>query len=120
MKAVINDLPAVQEAAEAMGATVLVNEKARGWSVGRSDKQADLVLRIPDCRFDVAVVRNEDGSYRMEGDLFNGALEKFFGKNFDKLGERYQIARLQRVARKKRMSTRVKENKGHLVLEVLA
>lgn len=105
---VVDNLDALEQAATTLGATTVRNSEARGWFA--SDKRkADLVISIPGVRFDIAVIK-VGTKYELQGDLYTGELEKFFGKGLARLGEEYQLVRIEREAKRaKRRTRRVKK-----------
>jgi len=121
----VTDLDVLKSACEELGATVLLNAKARGWSrTGANDQMCPMVISIPDCRFDIAVKLSADGShYEMEGDWYNGQLEKYFGKEGHKLGkilEMYLVHNAEGMARKKRRKFKRVDQGSHIDVEVYA
>jgi len=72
----IKDKAALVSAAQKLGAEVLFDEEARGWSSLRH--RGEIVLRHPESRYDVALNRVE-GVYELNADLFGGGVEKVYG-----------------------------------------
>lgn len=99
----VTDLDLLQSACEELGATVLRDTIARGWSRGgHNDQKVPMVIRIPECRFDIAVKDagiNEDGEtyYELEGDWYSGELEEFFGKEGHKVGKAIEMYLVHRA-----------------------
>jgi hypothetical protein len=103
-----------------LGATVLLDDFARGW--GSSTRRSDAVIRIPNGRYDISVTKSEDGThYVMDGDFYDGTLQKFFQKDCHKLGkilEMYSVHKAENICRKKRKTWKRIVHQTHIDVEV--
>jgi hypothetical protein len=121
----VTDLDVLQSACEELGATVLRDAKARGWSTsGVNDQMVPMVIRIPNSRFDLAVKKSACGCYyEIEGDWYDGSLEKHFGKEGHRVGkilEMYSVHKAEGLCKKKRKKFKRVVHDTHIDVEVFA
>jgi hypothetical protein len=69
IKSIIKDERAAIKAAKKLGFEVLKNQKWRVYS-GMSSRKADIVLRHKDCNFDLALIKQDDGTFEMSTDFY--------------------------------------------------
>jgi hypothetical protein len=99
----IRDIPALREACGELGLTVLENTLARGYS--SNNIKGDLVIRLRG-PYDVALTRQQDGSYGLTTDWWAGHVERELGKDYGKLLQLYGVHKAQAEARRKGYTTR--------------
>jgi hypothetical protein len=99
----IRDIPALREACGELGLTVLENTLARGYS--SNTLKGDLVIRLRG-PYDVALTRQQDGSYGLTTDWWAGHVERELGKDYGKLLQLYGVHKAQAEARRKGYTTR--------------
>ena len=129
VESTITDAGILQSACEELGAEVLLNAVARGFSRDSSvssygkDKLSDIVIRIPNCKYDLSVTKNAQGVYEIEGEWWGGELERFFGKEGHKVGkilEMYGVHKAEALCRKKRKKFNRVVRGTHVDIEVFA
>jgi hypothetical protein len=127
VEATVDDLAVLKSACEELGAECILGGIARGWtragqmSAYGQDQKCDMVIKIPNGRYDIAVKKGVDGVYSLEGDYYDGSLERFFGKDGHKLGkifEMYSVHRAENICRKKRKKWKRVVQETHIDLEV--
>lgn len=100
----VTELDILQSACEELGAECLLNEFARGW--GRQRKKSDMVIRIPESRYDIAVTKAKDGDhYVMDMESMDYEARAKFekdGHNLGKILEMYSVHKAEGLCRKKR------------------
>ncbi|MHA3771619.1 DUF1257 domain-containing protein [Verrucomicrobiota bacterium sgz303538] len=94
----IRDITALQAAVQELGLEVLINTTARGYSTNAI--QGDYVIRLKG-PYDVALTRNQDGSYGLTTDWWAGHVEKEVGANFGRLLQLYGVHKTIMEARKR-------------------
>jgi len=99
----IRDIPALREACRELGLTVTENGVARGYS--SNTHRGDLVIRLKG-PYDVALNRQQDGSYGLTTDWWNGHVERELGAGYGKLLQLYGVYRAQAEARRKGYTTK--------------
>jgi len=98
----IRDVDALRDACGELGLALLQNAEARGYYTQRTHGDFVIQLNGP---YDIAVNRQDSGSYGLTADLWEGAVEKEVGQRFGKLLQLYGVHKATREARRK----------GHLV-----
>jgi hypothetical protein len=116
----VDDLDLLESACKELGATVLRDAFARGWA--GNQRRSDMVIRIPNGKYDLSVTKSEDGNhYVMDGDFFDRSLSKFFEKDGHKLGkilEMYSVHKAENLCRKKRKTWKRVVHPTHIDVEV--
>lgn len=96
----MTDMQCLTKAAEKLGCTVLKNANAAGYR-GQT-QQADLVLKHPQSRYDVAMLKNKEGAYEPHADMMGGEIRNVYGtpeSAFGKLVARYGAEKAKKVAK---------------------
>ncbi len=102
IKTQIKDIEALRSACAELGVPLLQNAEARGFV---SNKQAgEYVVRLKG-PYDIALNRQQDGSYGLTADLWQGHVEREVGTGYGKLLQLYAVHKAMREAKRK----------GHLV-----
>jgi hypothetical protein len=99
----IRDIPALQAACRELGLTLLENTDARGYS--SNNIKGDLVIRLRG-PYDVALNRQQDGSYGLTTDWWAGHVERELGAGYGKLLQLYGVHKAQAEAKRKGYTTR--------------
>lgn len=94
----IKDLDALADACEELGAELVYQGVARGYATNVHIGDAVIKLKGP---YDIALNRQEDGTYGLTTDWWNGHVEKEVGTNFTKLIQFYGVHKAMREAKKK-------------------
>ncbi len=102
IKTQIRDIAALEKAVQELGLQLLENSTARGYST--NETKGDYVIRLKG-PYDVALNKNQDGTYGLTTDWWNGHVEKEVGASFGRLLQLYGVHKATMEARKK----------GHLV-----
>ena len=81
-KVPIKDIAALYAAATDLQAAgvnciLVANTGCRLWY---KEQQCDYVLKLPDCQFDLGIVKNADGTYSTVTDLHGGLVSKHLGQ----------------------------------------
>jgi hypothetical protein len=102
IKTQVKDINALRSACTEMGLPLLQNADARGYA--NQSRKGEYVIKLKG-PYDIALSRNEDGTYGLTTDWWDGHVEKEVGPNFGKLLQLYGVHKTTIEARKK----------GHLV-----
>jgi hypothetical protein len=103
-KTAINDPEALRAAVAELASTLdgislVERSEARGYLGAKT--RGDYVIHLGrHSPYDVACVRQQDGSYAMKADLYCGHVEKALGKNFGRLKQLYGVHKATMAARK--------------------
>jgi len=99
----VRDAAALRSACSELGLQVLENAVARGF--GSNTVKGDLVIRLKG-PYDVALNRQDDGSYGLTTDWWGGHVEAEVGKDYGRLLQLYAVHKAQIEARKKGLTCR--------------
>ena len=99
----VRDVAALREACRELGVELIENAEARGY--GNNRRKGDLVIKLKG-PYDIAVNRQQDGSYGLTTDWWGGHVEKEVGKNYGRLLQLYGVYKAQAEARRKGYTTR--------------
>jgi hypothetical protein len=99
----IRDLKALENACQELGLDLIENANARGY--GRNHIKGEYVIKLKG-PYDIALNRNDDGSYALTTDWWHGHVEKEVGKNFGKLLQFYGVCKARSEAHRKGYTTR--------------
>ena len=94
----IKDILALKAACNELGVSVLENTEARGYST--NNQHGDYVIRLKG-PYDIAVNKQQDGTYGFTTDWYAGHVEKEVGKDFGKLIQLYGVYKATTEARRK-------------------
>lgn len=99
----LRELPALAAACAELHCQLLTapqgqKVEARGWAGGTI--KCDAAIKIPGCRYDVALTRQQDGSYSLAADFYSGEVSKALGTDFAKLKQLYGVHNTMIQARK--------------------
>ena len=94
----IKDIVALKAACNELGVSVLENNEARGYSV--NSQHGDYVIRLKG-PYDIAANKQQDGTYGLTTDWWDGHVEKEVGKDFGKLIQLYGVYKATAEARRK-------------------
>jgi hypothetical protein len=99
----LRDVAALRAACQEMGLAVEENAIARGY--GSTRHNGDLVIRLKG-PYDIAVNRQQDGTFGLTTDWYAGHVEKEVGTNYGRLLQLYGIHKARIEAQKKGYTTR--------------
>jgi hypothetical protein len=99
----IRDLVALRAACIELGVSLVENTVARGYN-GRTHK-GDYVIKLKGI-YDIAVNRQQDGTYGLTCDWYNNHVEKEVGANYGRLLQLYGVHKTCIEARKKGATVR--------------
>jgi hypothetical protein len=102
IKTQIKDIEALRSACTEMGLSLLQDLEARGYYENKTKGEFVVRLKGP---YDVALNKQQDGSFGLTADLWQGHVEQEVGQGYGKLLQLYGVHKAMREARKK----------GHLV-----
>ena len=105
----IHDLTALQAACEELGLQLVQNAEARGY--GSNKIRGDWVIRLRG-PYDVALQKQEDGSFQVTADLWAGHVESELGKDFGRLKQFYGVHKTVIEARRKGLSVKRQQMAG--------
>ena len=94
----VRDLDALTDACRELGLIVTLAGTARGY--GSNTRRGDAVIRLKG-PYDIALNRNEDGTYGLATDWWGGHVEREVGTGFSKVLQLYAVQKAQREARRK-------------------
>ena len=94
----IRDLAALADACRELGAELVRGCVARGYATNTRTGDAVIKLKGP---YDIALNRQEDGTYGLTTDWWGGHVEKEVGAGFGKLLQLYGVHKAMRDAKKK-------------------
>ena len=97
----IKDIDALRETCRELGLELLQNAEARGY--GSARQRGEFVIRLKG-PYDVALHRQNDGSYGLSTDWWDGHVEKEVGTNYGRLLQLYAVHKTAREARKRGLS----------------
>jgi hypothetical protein len=101
IKTQIRDIEALRRACAELGLSLLQTAEARGYA--NQNKTGDYVIRLKG-PYDIALTKNQDGSFELTTDWWDGHVEKEVGPNFGKLLQLYGVHKAILEARKKGLS----------------
>ncbi len=99
----MRDVAALKAACTEMGLAVEENAIARGY--GSNSHRGDIVIRLKG-PYDIAVTEQQDGTYGLTCDWWDGHVEREVGANYGRLLQLYGVHKAQIEARKKGYTTR--------------
>jgi hypothetical protein len=97
----IKDIEALREACAELKLDVLQNAEARGY--GTTQRHGEFVIRLKG-PYDVALDRQDNGTYGLSTDWWEGHVEKELGSNYGRLLQLYAVHKTAREARKRGLS----------------
>ena len=103
IKTLIKDITALRAACEELGLELLENAEARGY--GDRRLRGDYVIRLKG-PYDIAVQRQNDGSYNLVADLWRDHVERETGKDFGRLKQLYGVHKATLEAKRKGLHVR--------------
>lgn len=92
----IRDLDALRAALERLGCRLEGPGTIRGYF--REMGHADYIIRLPNTEYTVGLVRQTDGTYRLEADLWAGHVERVLGLRYGRLLQEYAVEVVTRSA----------------------
>jgi hypothetical protein len=101
IKTQIKDIEALRLACAELGLTLLQNTEARGYYENRTKGDYVVQLKGP---YDIAANKQQDGTFGLTADLWQGHVEKEVGQNYGKLLQLYGVHKATIEARKKGLS----------------
>jgi hypothetical protein len=94
----VRDIDALKVACDELGVAVIKEGEARGYYSNKT--HGDFVIRLKG-PYDIAINRQEDGTYGLTTDWWDGHVEEEVGKDFGKLLQLYGVHKAAMEARKK-------------------
>ena len=95
----IRDLDALKAALERLGCQLEGPGTIRGYF--RNMGHADHIIRLPQSHYTVGLVRQPDGTYTLQADLWDGAVTRALGNDYSRLLQEYAVEVVTRAARRK-------------------
>lgn len=96
----INDLQALKQACQILGAEFIANQRTYKWYSGQNP--CSHVIRVPGASYEVGVIQ-KGKAYELEWDEYSpGGLVSTLGHNACHLRKHYSLERVKNEARKKR------------------
>jgi hypothetical protein len=99
----IRDVTALRNACQELGVELAENAEARGY--GSNKRKGDLVIKLKG-PYDIAGIRQADGSYELITDWWGKHVEREVGKGYGKLLQLYGVCKAQAEAKRKGFTTR--------------
>lgn len=103
----IRDIAALRDACRELGVELIENAEARGYGSNKHRGEYVIRLRGP---YDVAVNKQQDGTYKFTCDWWGGHVEREVGKAYGKLLQLYGVYKAQAEARRKGLTCRRKQH----------
>ena len=94
----IRDIEALRSACAEMELALLEDQEARGYGTNRRHGEYVIALTGP---YDIALNRQEDGSFGLSADFWDGYVEREVGKDYGRLLQLYGVHKATREARNK-------------------
>ncbi len=116
IKTQIKDIEALRLGCQEMGLTLLQNADARGYYENRT--KGDYVIRLKGL-YDIALNKQQDGTYGLTADLWQGHVEKEVGQKYGKLLQLYGVHKATIEARKKGLSVMRRQQQNGSIKLVL-
>ncbi len=116
IKTQIKDIEALRLACQEMGLNLLQDADARGYYENRTKGDYVIKLKGP---YDIALNKQQDGTYGLTADLWQGHVEKEVGHNYGKLLQLYGVHKATIEARKKGLSVMRKQKQDGSIKLVL-
>ena len=101
IKTQIKDIEALRSACQELGLTLLQNADARGYYENKTKGDYVVQLKGP---YDIALNKQQDGTFGLTADLWQGHVEKEVGPGYGKLLQLYGVHKATIEARKKGLS----------------
>ena len=98
IKTHIKDIEALHGACAELGVDLVPNAHARGY--GNTKERGDYVIRLRG-PFDIAVHKEQDSTYRLSTDWWDGHVEREVGKDYGRLLQLYGVHKATREAHRK-------------------
>ena len=81
------------------------NDYYKGYSM--SQEKADFVFKLKGCPYEIGLIKNYDGTYRLAYDPWQGHVEKIIGAGGSKLKQGYAYQNLVSEIKKKGLNCRI-------------
>jgi hypothetical protein len=101
IKTQIKDIDALRAACQELNLSLVPNAEARGYYENSTKGDYVIQLKGP---YDIAVNKQQDGTFGLTADLWNGHVEKEVGQGYGKLLQLYGVHKATIEARKKGLS----------------
>ena len=101
IKTQIKDIEALRSACHELGLTLLQHTEASGYYENKTKGDYVVQLKGP---YDIALNKQEDGTFGLTADLWQGRVEKEVGQGYGKLLQLYGVHKATIEARKKGLS----------------
>ncbi|MDR7545489.1 MAG: DUF1257 domain-containing protein [Armatimonadota bacterium] len=100
----IRDLDALAAALERLGCRLDGPGAIQGYF--RDMGRADHIIRLPNSPYTVGLVRQPDGTYTLQADLWAGHVERVLGQHYGRLLQEYAVEVVTRAARRRGQQVR--------------
>lgn len=123
----IHSLDDLKQACRNMGFEFVDNQTTFKWYASdfqganqNPDTKCSHVIRVPECEYEIGVVRNGSSYHLVWDNYFQGGLENKIGTNAGRLKQAYAISRVRNEAMRKgyRIRESVKNKNVRIVLSV--
>jgi hypothetical protein len=116
IKTQIKDTNALRASCQELQLPLLENAEARGYYTNKIKAAYVIKLRGP---YDIAVVPQQDGTFTLTADLYQGHVEQELGKNYGRLLQLYAAHKAMIEARRKgHFVTRSQKQDGSIKLVI--
>ena len=117
IKTKIKDIEALRLACQELGLALLQNADARGYYENKT--KGDYVVQLKGL-YDIALNKQQDGTFGLTADLWQGHVDKELGPGYGKLLQLYGVHKATIEARKKGLSVlRRQQQKGSIKLVLM-
>jgi len=117
-KLTISDVEAMKDAAKELGLHFKVGGKVR-YYYSHGVQNADYVISIDGCPFDVGIIKEPNGNLRLVYDDYQGHVEKVLGKGCHKLIQSTIFHKIRRACNQKGRPILKRMEKGKMMVEIM-
>ena len=107
ISAEIRDLEALRVAVARCGGEIVENAECRYYY---GTQQKEIVIKLPGSKYDAALERQTDGSYRLTADWYQGHVAQYLGTNGDNLLQLYAVEKAKLEGRRRGYSVTERQN----------
>ena len=113
-KVKFSDMDALAKAAKAIGAALVRDFTARGYSA----QHFAAGIQMPGASYDIGLVQQEDGSWQPIYDDYDGSIEQVAGQGLVRLQNLYALARVQANADQEGLQMEVVDKGSEIFCQV--
>lgn len=112
----INDVNVLQKSCDRLGLSFMKNQNTFQWW-GQAAK-CDHAIKIPEAKYEIGVLKKQQGGYELQCDYFDRAVGKAIGQNGGLLKQAYTIEKAKQEAIRKGYSIREHKTQQGIQLRI--